>query len=144
MKKVLKLIVLQLACMFSVILFIGCDVGSLLSEDLIDPVGEWRGEQEGSDTNKVVLSYTFTADKYRFERSISGIVDYGEEGSWIISSDNVFKYTPTSSYRLNSNSGNLEEVTAGIQYTAVYYGKSFGYYYWDSNSEFMIIDIKKL
>lgn len=121
----------------------GCEDGGGVTNNDINPIGVWSGTKEDSDSKNVVISYSLGNDSYEMTRSVGGTIDYSEKGTWILNSSDVFTFTPDESKVLNTNSGELEVNTAEVEYTAVYFEGSFTYYYWDINSEFMIIDIEK-
>lgn len=143
MKIKLKMLIAFIIYIAGLIVFAGCEEGSLLENRSSDPMGVWSGTLKDSDSNEIIITYTLSISTYVMSRSIAGTVDYTEDGSWILNNNNLFTFTPTASNVWNSTSKKLEEVTTEVEYTAVCFENSFSYYYWDSNSEFMIIDLTK-
>ncbi len=142
MKTLMKISFAIVVYAIVLLVFAGCEEDSLLEENGIDPIGVWSGSKEDSDQKLVFISYTLENETYSMFRSISGKTEYIESGEWSISSDNVFTFTPVLCSALDS-SGSMVEVSTEIEYTGVCFENAFSYYYWDNNSEFMIIDAEK-
>lgn len=142
MKSLIKTLLAVVVYLLMLLISVGCENESFLEENGIDPIGVWGGSKKDSNQKLIVINYTLESETYTMIRSVSDITEYRESGTWAISSDNVFTFTPVECMALDSL-GSMVEVSTEIEYTGVYFEEAFSYYYWDDNSEFMILNIEK-
>lgn len=122
----------------------GCEDTSLLETESYEPAGLWIGQCKDSDSSIVVVTYEMSeSNTYLMNRKLSDEVRYHEEGEWSLS-NNVVTFTPNLSVTWNESVQELETVTTEEMYTQVIYENSLDYYYWDNNSEFIIINMYKM
>ncbi len=98
--------------------FTACNDGALAGPSASEAVGVWvatvTGQENGVDLTQTLTLTVNSDETFSFAMDINGTAMAAESGTWVVA-QGIFIGAPATCQEINHETGNLEDVTCGVE-----------------------------